>query len=237
MRIGLAAYRCENGNTEYNLKQIERALMETRGQVDLICFGEAFVQGFDSLTWNYGVDKETAIDADSPEFRRLCELSSQYGVAVLTGYIERSGDRIYSSCAVFSEGRLIVNYRRVSPGWKEIDIADEHYAEGDTAPGFDLNGRHFGLALCGDLWDEPELFKSGGTLIWPVFLSFELEDWDEWAFTEYAEHAASLCHEALVINPAETDTGTHGTAFLLSGGRVKCRLPFDKEGVLIVEAE
>ena len=105
MRIGLAAYRCENGNTEYNLKQIERALAESCGQVDLICFGEAFVQGFDSLTWNYGVDKETAIDAASPEFRRLCELSSQYGVAILTGYIERSGTASIPPAPCFAKGR------------------------------------------------------------------------------------------------------------------------------------
>ena len=235
MRIGLAAYRCESGNTEFNLSQIERALEQTRGEVDLICFGEAFLQGFDSLSWDFDTDEEAALDSSSEAFRRLRELSVKYGTAILTGYIERAEGRIYSSCAVISEGAVIANHRRVSPGWKELDVTDERYAEGTEAAGFDLDGQHFSLALCGDLWDEPELFKSGGTLIWPVFLSFELEDWDEWAFTEYAEHAAELCREALVVNPMDPETGTHGTAFLLSGGKVKCRLPFDLEGTLIVE--
>ncbi|MBR0134664.1 MAG: carbon-nitrogen hydrolase family protein [Clostridia bacterium] len=237
MRIGLAAYRCENKNTGFNISQIERALKETQGRVDLICFGEAFVQGFDSLTWDHDVDIDNAVDADSPEFGRLRELSVKYDTAILTGYYERAGDRIYSSCAVISKGGLIANYRRVSRGWKELEVTDERYSEGTDAPGFDLNGVHFSLGLCGDLWDEPGLFKTDGLLIWPVFLSFETADWDEWALAEYAEHAASLCRAALVVNPIDPETGTHGAAFLFGEGCVKRRLPFDEEGTLIIDID
>lgn len=237
MRIGLAAYRSENGNIGFNLSQIEKALAATRGQVDLLVFGEAFLQGFDSLTWDPEKDLSTAVTADSAEMNRLRELSKEYGTAILTGYIEREGDRIYSSCAVILDGAMICNYRRVSPGWKEISLADQHYREGKSAPGFDLMGKHFSLALCGDLWDFPELFRTEGTLIWPVYVNYSIEDWDEWALSEYASHTSPLCREALVVNPIDRDPVNHGGAFLMSGGKIKCRLPFDTEGVLIAEPD
>ena len=44
MRIGLASYRSENRNTAFNVSQIERALKEAQGKVDLLCFGEAFLR-------------------------------------------------------------------------------------------------------------------------------------------------------------------------------------------------
>ena len=45
MKIGLVSYRSENKNIPFNLMQIERALKEAQGQAELLCFGEAFLQG------------------------------------------------------------------------------------------------------------------------------------------------------------------------------------------------
>ena len=47
MRIGLVSYRCENKNIAFNISQIEKAFREAKGKADLLCFGEAFLQGFD----------------------------------------------------------------------------------------------------------------------------------------------------------------------------------------------
>jgi len=100
MRIGLASYRCENKNTEFNIGQIERAMREAQGKVELLCFGEAFLQGFDSLCWNYETDKNVAVSKDSETMNCLRKMTVQYGMAILFGYIERDGERLYSSCAV-----------------------------------------------------------------------------------------------------------------------------------------
>ena len=51
MRIGLTSYRCKNRDIGFNLSQIERAMKKVQDQADLLCFGEAFLQGFDSLSW------------------------------------------------------------------------------------------------------------------------------------------------------------------------------------------
>ncbi len=71
MRIGLASYRVENKNTEFNISQIERAMKEAEGKADLLCFGETVLQGFDSLGWNYKKDKEMAVSLNSGALHRL----------------------------------------------------------------------------------------------------------------------------------------------------------------------
>ena len=89
MRIGLVSYRCENKNVFFNMSQIERAMSEAKGKVDLLCFGEAFLQGFDSLCWDYETDKNLAIELESEAILRLRHWTVQYGMSLLTGYIEK----------------------------------------------------------------------------------------------------------------------------------------------------
>ena len=119
MKIGLAQYRFINNDNSFNLSQIERACKKASSKVDLLCFGEAFLPGFDSLSWDYAKDKKVAISQDSPEIEQLCKWSKEYNTAILVGYVERDDNSIYSSCAFINEGRMEHNYRRVSIGWKE----------------------------------------------------------------------------------------------------------------------
>ena len=127
MKIGLASYRCENRDMQFNIRQIERAMKETRGKADLLCFGEAFLQGFDSLCWEYEKDRHMAVEQSSETILHLRKLTERYGQALLTGYIEKEQDRLYSSCIVLAGGEIVHNYRRVSRGWKEYTRTDFHY--------------------------------------------------------------------------------------------------------------
>ena len=61
MRIGLVSYRCENRNISFNMDQIELALKRTSGKADVLCFSEAFLQGFDSLD-EYAVQAASVSD-------------------------------------------------------------------------------------------------------------------------------------------------------------------------------
>lgn len=235
MKIGLVSYRCENRNILFNIRQIERALRETRGMADLLCFGEAFLQGFDSLCWNYETDRSVAVDLSSEEISRLRRLTVQYGTALLTGYIEREQDRLYSSCAVLADGKMIHNYRRISRGWKEYTKTDSHYCEGTAARPFELHGRTIMLALCGDLWDDPERFKTEHLLIWPVYVNYSVEDWENGILDEYAAQASLAAKDTLMVNPVDHDPVSHGGAFRFRNGSVADRIPFDREQILIVE--
>ena len=58
MMIALAAVGFKNGDIAYNKEKIKTVIRDHGNkQVDLILFGETFLQGFDSLSWNYDSDK------------------------------------------------------------------------------------------------------------------------------------------------------------------------------------
>ena len=235
MKTGLASYRCQNRDIAFNVSQIERAFRETEGQLDLLCFGEAFLQGFDSLTWDYETDRNMAVEQTSDTIRRLAALTCRYGTALLTGYIEKEGDRLYSSCIVLSEGRVLHNYRRISKGWKEFTLTDDHYCEGTETGRFLLLGQDVTIALCGDLWDFPERFRTDHLLIWPVYVNYTPAEWAEGVLDEYAVQAALAAPDVLMVNAIDHDPESHGGAFRFQNGKTTDRIPFDREQVLIVE--
>ena len=88
------------------------------------------------------------------------------------------------------------------------------------------------VALCGDLWLYPEAFRSGGLLLWPVYVNFDL---DESEAGEYAKQAAAVCGKTLLVNPLSKDPLSRGGAFFFVNGNVEKSLGLDTEKVLIVE--
>ncbi|EPV4646920.1 TPA: hypothetical protein ACSQIM_001141 [Clostridium perfringens] len=61
MKIGLASKEFINKDIEKNTHTIIKFMIEAKeNNAHMICFGEAFLQGFDSLSWNYEKDKEIA---------------------------------------------------------------------------------------------------------------------------------------------------------------------------------
>ncbi|MBR1855928.1 MAG: hypothetical protein IJ803_02505 [Oribacterium sp.] len=67
MMIALAAVGFKNGDIAYNKEKIKTVIRDHGNrQVDLILFGETFLQGFDSLSWNYDSDKSIAVKMNDP---------------------------------------------------------------------------------------------------------------------------------------------------------------------------
>lgn len=234
MKTGLASYECRDNDLAFNLSQMERAMCAAQGRVELLCFGETFLQGFNALCWEYETDKDIAVPADSAVMERIGQMTLQYGVDVLFGYIERSGEAIYSSCAVIAEGKLLHNYRRISRGWKEYARTDAHYREGTETGGFRYHGRPIMLALCGDLWDFPERFKTEALLIWPVYVNFTLDEWVEYE-AAYARQAQLAAPRALMVNPISQAPKSYGGAFCFADGRIEKKLAYDREDILVAE--
>ena len=235
MRIGLVSYRCENRNTAFNMGQIELAMKRSAGKADLLCFGEAFLQGFDALCWDYDADRKIALELSSEEMDRLKRWTVQYGIALATGYIERDREKIYSSCAVISGGEIIHNYRRISKGWKEFSKTDGHYCEGDQTGSFRLHGKEMMIALCGDLWDFPDRFRTEHLLLWPVYVDYTVGEWNSGALDEYAAQSFLAANDVLMINPIDKEPVNHGGSFHFHHGKTAARIPFDREGILIVD--
>ncbi len=234
MKIGLAAYRFINNDTDFNVSQIEKAMQISQGKAELICFGETFLQGFDALNWNYQHDKDIGVVQDSQIVKELCGLTIQYGLDLLLGYVEKEADKLYSSCMVIADGKVLFNYRRVSKGWKEFSKTDEHYCEGVDTPDFVYKGKAFRIALCGDLWEYPERFKTEATLLWPVYVNFSLPEWQQYE-QEYAQQAALAASKALLINSITEDPEAIGGAFCFENGHISAQLPYSTEDILYVE--
>ncbi len=234
LKIGLASYKFVNNDITFNISQIERAMKSTQGKADLLCFGESFLQGFDALDWNYEHDRHVAISADSGVMQLLCQMTLQYNVDLLFGYIEICEDSLYSSCAVIENGRLIHNYRRISRGWKEFRITDAHYKEGTEVCEFLYHGQYIMIALCGDLWDYPEKFKTDHLLIWPVYVNFGPDEWAGYEM-EYARQAQLVADQTLMINSISEKPESYGGAFYFVDGSVQQKSRYGAEKIMIVE--
>lgn len=234
MKIGLACREFVNGDLAFNLAQMESALKAAQDRVELLCFGESFLQGFDALNWNYEHDRLVAMGGTDDVMTRIAGMTRKYGVDLLFGYIERDSEQLYSSYALMENGERTYNYRRISRGWKEFRRTDAHYREGDDTNGFRYRGYPVKIALCGDLWDFPERFQTDGLLIWPIYVNFSLQEWADYQ-AEYAEQARRAARHVLMVNSISHTPRSFGGAFYFQDGRIARRLEFDKEDILTVE--
>lgn len=236
----LCSVKFVNGNVRYNIDKITSLCEKFCGRADVLLFGEAFLQGFDGLTWDYIKDKNIAVTWDSPEINEIRASAIKNRVAVGFGYMEKADDSIYSSFIVISEtGEMLCNYRRMSIGWK-IPGTDIRYKEGDTPMAFCHDGIRLGVALCGDLWTDDvaeQIGKCGADVIlWPVYTDFEPDVWNSTEKLEYAERAREYCDRALLINSVCDGEGRAkgGCAYFVDGA-IKCEAPAGGESLLEVE--
>lgn len=234
--VALASKSFVNGDIGANLTAVLAAMAEgTALGADLVCFGEAFLQGFDSLCWNYAADRDMAQTRDSEPICRIREASLQLGVDVLFGFLEREGEALYSSCMLVEKGEIACCYRRMSRGWKEYRSTDGHYREGEAPALFDYRGWKCSIALCGDLWDTTQdSFRLGENLLfWPVYCGYSPEEWLGGTLAEYAAQCRDFAPLTLMINSL-CDGDSHGGCAAFQAGRVAALLPPGREGLLTV---
>lgn len=243
MKIALAAVGFITNDIEYNLEKIKDIVKKYYKEVDLLVFGESFLQGFDCLTWEYLKDTEIALNVESSYIKEIKDLAKEYQVAISFGYIEKSGYEIYSSQLTIDKyGRILDNYRRVSVGWKE-PIADFHYCEGEGFRQFNYLNKSISVALCGDLWYEENCIQmkalNNDIVLWPVYTDFNFQEWNDVIKHEYAEQAKKCGNKVLYVNSHCLDKESHnisrGGAILFINGKIESEISAGEEGVLIVE--
>ena len=245
MRIALAAVGFITGDTEYNKNKIIKTVNECRDKADLVLFGETFLQGFECLSWNYEKDRGVAVSQDDPLISAVRETAKRNNIAVSFGYVEKEGDRLYSSQLTLGrDGHTINNYRRVSVGWKE-SIADSHYCEGEAFERFEYEGRILSVGLCGDFWDdrfcEQEKQLKADIVLWPVYTDFNYNVWNSSMKYEYAGQSEKIGDRILYVNSVceetEAEEIARGGAVYFSDGRIVTEVAAGTENVLIVDIE
>lgn len=231
MKFALAAYESRDNDVAYNIRQIEKACIRS-GDAEVICFGEAFLQGFCAVTSCYEEDINIAISANGATMGRVKQLTTQYGKALMLGYIEKDGCDIYSSYAVIDNGEIVHNYRRITKNWKEYTKTNQYYKEGSNSGPFLFRGMELNIALCGDMWISPERFRTNGILIWPVYVNFALDDSEA---GEYAKQSAIASDNVLLVNSLSANPLSRGGAFHFVKGMVDAKIPLDYEDILQID--
>jgi len=242
MKIGLVSDVFRDGNIEYNVNQIKKRLKEgSRKKIDLICFGESFLQGFDGLSWEYHEDLSRACSQKDDIILSLREYASICKIALSFGYIEKDEGTIYSSNMVISDdGQIINNYRRISPGWKEPMADTRYYKEGKGFSLFEYKGKKFTTAICGDLWNDKNIESikqlKADCVLWPLYIDYSIEQWENGEKEEYALQVKEIPAPVLMINShVDAENGAKGGCCVFLDGHVLKELLMGNIGILEYE--
>lgn len=141
------------GNTARILDYAARARDDLRA--DLVVFPELSICGYppEDLLFHSGLRRRIV---DSLETIR----NSVRDIAVLVGYPEYEGDKIYNACIVCRNGRVLARYRKhMLPNYRVFD-EERYFTAGKDPAVFSLNGIRIGLQICEDIWRSPPVAMS-----------------------------------------------------------------------------
>lgn len=245
MRCALASMGFINEDVMFNKNVIVDTMIKYANTVDIVIFGEAFLQGFYGATFDVKHDSRLAITQDDVIIKDICSVASRYKVAVSFGFIEKDGEIFYSSqITIDSNGTVLDLFRRVSPGWKE-PFANERYCEGNKFHTFTFKGEKIAVALCGDLWFDENIDEvkqlNPDLVFWPVYTDFNFNEWNTSMKYEYASQAGKVHKKVLYVNSfckdKVGDEFARGGSALFENGSIGQEVPSGQESILFVDIE
>ena len=108
MKCALAATGFINGDIEYNKAVLADTLGKCAGKADAVIFGEAFLQGFDSLNFTAGHDMAVAVSREGRVIHELCQLAKEHAIAISFGFLEQD-------CGAFFSSASSATFMRITP--------------------------------------------------------------------------------------------------------------------------
>jgi len=137
-----------------NLARMERLAAEAaRQSAGLLMLPEIYLSGY-----NLGEDcGRMAETVDGASAREAARIAKRHKIALLYGYAERDGDKIYNSILLMgADGERLANYRKVHLfGSEERRL----FEPGHEYVAATLNGLKIGLAICYDI-EFPEFIRT-----------------------------------------------------------------------------
>jgi predicted amidohydrolase len=150
MNIGI--FQCDGGGLtpDERLSKLETNLRNT--SLDMIVCPELFASGYNAADKLINYADEIIGDIS------LCvaELASDMDTAIVYGYPEKDGDKIYNSAAcINSNGEILANHRKLMlpPGF-ELN----YFTPGTESTLFEIDGITFALLICYDV-EYPEAVR------------------------------------------------------------------------------
>jgi predicted amidohydrolase len=165
------------------------------------------------------------------------------------GLLERDGARLYDAAVLLSPvGEIVLEYRRISPGWHGRHADPTVYVHGTDIPVVQTSWGRVAFLLCGDLFDDGLVQQARALeldwLLFPFARGFDDGTWDQarWDCHELHEYAARVRMAGvttLLVNylcgDDLRDDGTFGGAWVISGtGEVLAQHPLGQDGLLLV---
>ena len=209
-----------------------------REDVRLVCFPEAFLQG-------YVVERKhveaSAIDLSSPEFARILDRLAPLRPLLVLGLFEREGGSFFNSAVVVDRGSLVGRYRKQHLIGKEKGI----FLSGAESPVFGLGDLRFSINICYDLQFRAcatEAAAAGATLlVCPANNMLGRARAEEWR-DRHNEIRRERARESGLWLLTSDVTGVRGsrvsygpTALINPSGVVVEQLPLMKVGTLLVD--
>lgn len=150
LKIALAQTTFLVGDIAANIKTIVKSAYYARDKgADLIVFPELTVTGYPAEDL---LLRRDFIDLANNAIYEIAEQVSD--IAVVIGYPERDGDKLYNSAVVINQGAIVTTYRKQAlPNYGVFD-EQRYFTAGDKVCLFEFNGAVIGLTICEDVWRE-----------------------------------------------------------------------------------
>lgn len=249
MKIALCPTLSRDLDFEGNLRRLRvKAAEAAAAGADLALFGEAFLQGFGAMKFDYREDIPNACALSSEEIAKARLAARTYGIALGFGFFENSQGGIYSSYLVLDRhGQTADLYRRVSSGWKEERARlCPDYREGKGFHSFELAGKRFVTLICGDFWEDgliPEisgLDTEADAFLWPVHCDYSPEEWEAGERGDYARRSCILAKPVVFVNnfreeDPQAEAHAQGGAYVWQQGKTSAALNMKEEAILFYD--
>ena len=144
----LAQIKPKLGCVADNLELIEERIRQAiAAKADLVIFPELALTGY----FLKDLVPEVARRLDSPEIKRLLELSRQISIAV--GFVEVTSDyRFFNSALYLEDGAIRHLHRKVYLPTYGLFDEQRYLARGEQFRAFDTKFGRMGMLICEDMW-------------------------------------------------------------------------------------
>jgi len=154
MKIAAIQFPPVFGNDEKNLERLA-PLLEKAKYADLVVLPELANSGYDFYDKNEAFQL-SEIPENSAFVAFLINFCRKNNLAIVTGFNERDGLKIYNSALLMDKTGIIGKYRKIHLFLDE----KEYFEPGDLMPRpFEVNGVKVGLLVCFD-WMFPEIYRN-----------------------------------------------------------------------------
>lgn len=151
LKIALAQTSFLVGNIAANIQTIIESAQYAKQQLqaDLIVFPELTVTGYPAE------DLLLRADFIAQANNAIYAIATQVpDIAIVIGYPERDGDKLYNSAVMLNHGAIVANYRKQAlPNYGVFD-EQRYFTAGEQVCLFELNGAVLGISICEDVWQN-----------------------------------------------------------------------------------